>query len=113
MGQAKTKRSVYVIVWEFRVRPGSEPAFEAAFGASGAWTKLMRSADGYLGSDLIRGDADPSRYLTVDRWRSPRAFEHFRTQRTEEYEALDAELGNLVEHERQIGDFVVAEGEAG
>lgn len=113
MGRQKSKRSVYVIVWEYRVKEGSEQAFESAYGPRGAWVQMMRQAEGYLGSDLIRGDTDSSRYLTVDRWVSPRAYERWRAAKGDEYTALDSDLQSLIEHERQVGDFVVAEDEAG
>lgn len=113
MARGTSKRSVYVIVREFRVKEGAEGDFEAIFGPRGTRNRLLAGAEGYLGCDLIRGDADRSRYLLVDRWRSPRAFDRFRTRDIDGDDEAAERMHELIEHEREVGDFVVAESEAG
>lgn len=96
--------AVHVILWEFRVRPGSEPAFEAAYGANGDWARLFRKAPGYLGTELLRA-AQEGRYLTVDRWASRAEFEAFRDAHRQEYGALDARCEELTIAETPMGTF--------
>jgi heme-degrading monooxygenase HmoA len=95
----------YVYVWRFLVRPGSEVAFEAAYGPGGDWIRLFREADGYLGSQLLRDQADPRRYVTIDRWSSREAWEAFRAARAAEWEAIDRRGEALTELEEEIGRF--------
>jgi heme-degrading monooxygenase HmoA len=95
----------YVYVWRFVVRPGSEAAFEAAYGPDGDWIRLFREADGYLGSQLLRDQADPRRYVTVDRWSSREAWEAFRAGRVTEWEEIDRRGEALTEHEEEMGRF--------
>ncbi|HKC60882.1 MAG TPA: antibiotic biosynthesis monooxygenase [Myxococcales bacterium] len=93
---------MYVIVWEFVARPGREADFERAYGPRGRWVELFRGGEGYLGSELWRGEG---RWLTVDRWESEEDFLRFRGARLAEYQALDREMEELTASERQLGAF--------
>jgi heme-degrading monooxygenase HmoA len=95
----------YIYVWRFLVRPGSEAAFEAAYGPDGEWVRLFREADGYLGTELLRDRADPRSYITIDRWASREAWEACRVARAAEWKAIDERGETLTEHEEEIGRF--------
>ena len=96
-------RGGYVIVWEFRPRPGAEARFEEAYGADGVWAKLFRQAEGFWGTELVRDERDQHRFLTMDCWESRQAYEAFRAAHQSEYEVLDAECEELTESEKEIG----------
>ena len=53
-----------------QVADGDHAAFEELYGPNGAWASLMTRADGYLGTELLRGDGGRGRYVTLDRWAS-------------------------------------------
>lgn len=95
----------YVYIWRFVVRPGSEAAFEAAYGPDGEWVRLFREADGYLGTQLLRDQADPRTYLTIDRWTSRVAWEAFRAARAADWDAIDRRGEDLTEREEELGRF--------
>jgi heme-degrading monooxygenase HmoA len=95
----------YVYLWRFVVRPGSEAAFEAAYGPDGDWIRLFREADGYLDTQLLRDRTTPRAYVTIDRWTSREAWEVFRAARAGDWEALDQRCQALTEHEEEIGRF--------
>src|SRR5262249_27741931 len=97
--------SMVVIVWEFRVVPGSEAPFEAAYGPRGDWAELFGRAEGYLGTELLRDAALPGRYLTLDRWATPDAFARFRAVHGEAYAALDARCEAWTQSETRLGAF--------
>jgi len=92
----------HVILWEFRVKPGSEAAFEAAYGSEGDWARLFRRDPGFRGTELLRV-ATARGYLTIDRWASRAAFESFQKRHRKEYEALDRMLSKLTERETPLG----------
>src|SRR3712207_298567 len=69
-GTEAYKATVYEIFWEYEVRPERVAAFEGLYGADGEWVRLFRQADGYVETLLFRDTDRPTRYLTVDRWRS-------------------------------------------
>jgi heme-degrading monooxygenase HmoA len=92
-------------MWRFLVRPGSESAFEAAYGPDGDWVRLFRQAEGYLGTQLLRDLANARRYITIDRWASREAWEAFRAARSAEWDAIDRRGEALTEQEEEIGRF--------
>lgn len=96
---------MFVIIWEYRVRPAHESAFEQVYGPNGEWVRLFQRGEGYLRTELLR-DADVARrYVTIDRWASAAAYEAFRRQWQSDYEALDARCEPLTEHEARLGAF--------
>lgn len=99
---------MHVLVWEFHVRPGSEPAFEAAYGPTGDWARLFGEAPGFLGTELLRDPAQKGRYLTLDRWDSADAFADFRAARDADYRALDARCEPWTTLETSLGAFAAA-----
>ncbi|HET7745687.1 MAG TPA: antibiotic biosynthesis monooxygenase family protein [Vicinamibacteria bacterium] len=97
-----------VLVWEFDVEPGREAEFVRAYRPEGDWAVLFRQADGFRGTELLRDEKDPTRYVTIDRWESLAAWEDFRRRFKAEYEALDARCEALTSRESRIGTFEVA-----
>jgi heme-degrading monooxygenase HmoA len=69
---------MFVILWEFEVKPGSEQSFESAYGPEGAWVQLFRRDPGYLRTLLLKDPFRPPTYLTLDFWHSESAFQSFR-----------------------------------
>lgn len=98
---------MYVYVWRYAVRPGSEAAFEAAYGPDGEWVRLFRDGDGYLDTLLMRDLEVPGAYLTVDRWASRADFDGFRSAQHDAWEALDARCALLTDREDEIGHYEV------
>ena len=96
---------MFVILWEFEVKPGYEERFERVYGAQGAWVQFFRSDPRYRGAQLLR---DPSRtlfYFTLDFWDSDDAFQKFKNLHSENYEKLDRATEGLTVRERLIGSF--------
>jgi heme-degrading monooxygenase HmoA len=65
----------FVIVWEFKLRPGMQSQFEEAYGYRGAWVSLSRTDPAYIRTELIQDVRDANRYLTLDFWESEAAYE--------------------------------------
>jgi heme-degrading monooxygenase HmoA len=110
---------MYVIVWEFVVRPEKVDAFVAAYKSDGAWGRLFAQADGYIGTELLltrrdaterdRGATERDQgmtYVTIDRWRHAEDFTRFQEQFGDEYKALDTEFEGLTVSERKLGTFL-------
>ena len=96
---------IYVRVWRFRPLPNRVAAFEEAYGPQGDWARLFRTADGFLGTTLLKRVGEPPEYLTLDRWDSPQAYEAFRRARDNEFTALDRQCESLTAQEEQIGEY--------
>lgn len=95
----------YAIVWEFLVPEDQTASFEAAYGPDGPWPQLFARAPGFLEVRLLRCHDRAGRYLTMDRWQSASAFEDFKHQFANEYQALDRQLEGLASSEVHLGSF--------
>jgi heme-degrading monooxygenase HmoA len=94
---------MFVVVWEYEVRDGAAPAFEALYGPEGDWVALFREHAGFIGTELLRG-AD-GRYMTLDRWTSADDYEAFLTAAKPRYAHIDARGDALTLTERRLGAF--------
>jgi heme-degrading monooxygenase HmoA len=98
---------MYLILWEFTVRPERAAEFERAYGTNGDWAKLFARSARYRGTELLRDRETAGRYLTIDRWTSGDAYEAFERRWRAEYDALDGKCETLTLTERRLGGFVV------
>jgi heme-degrading monooxygenase HmoA len=94
---------MYIIIWEYQVKPDSVVEFERIYASDGAWAELFRRGAGYLGTELLRDSTHPHRYITIDRWTSSEDYESFRSQRKSEYATLDSQCEGLTVQETLLG----------
>ena len=97
---------MYCVIWEFLAKSGQEAAFERAYGPAGDWVGLFQRAEGFRGISLHRDVILPRRYVVIDRWESPEAYDAFKARFAVEYDALDQELAALTDREAPLGSFV-------
>ncbi|HSM03840.1 MAG TPA: antibiotic biosynthesis monooxygenase family protein [Longimicrobiales bacterium] len=95
----------YVYVWRYEVPSESRVEFERVYGAAGDWVELFRRGSGYLATRLLADVGGEGRYLTIDEWDSREAFEHFRSEYHDAFDALDERCTHLTSREEQIGHF--------
>jgi len=81
--------------------------FEAVFGLSGAWAKLLCRADGYLLTEVWCESPAAKQYRVRDFWGWHRNFEVFRTRFQEEFERFEEWLRSerLIEREQFLGAY--------
>ena len=96
---------MFVALWEYEVKPGSEKRFEEAHGPAGDWVRLFRSDSNYRETRLLRDPFRPTIYLTFDFWNSRQAYEKFMAAREDAYKALDIAGEELTSNERRVGWF--------
>ena len=101
---------MHITIWEFHAIAGREAEFEQSYGPDGEWARLFRRGEGYLGTELLRDEAYPRRYITLDRWTSPAARSAFQGQWRAEYNALDKQCEALTEHEAPLGVLTLVAG---
>lgn len=95
---------MFVIIWQYEVRPSSERAFEALYGHDGDWVRLFRAQAGYIGTELLRDEA-MRRYLTIDRWSSKADYDGFLEAAQSQYAQIDALGDALTLTEHRIGRY--------
>jgi heme-degrading monooxygenase HmoA len=96
---------LFVTLWEFEVKSGSEELFERTYGPEGEWARLFRRDAQYGGTRLLREVGAARVYVTVDSWESRAAYAEFREKFAARYEELDRECEALTERERHIGEY--------
>jgi hypothetical protein len=96
---------LFVTLWEFEVKSGSEDLFERTYGPDGEWAQLFRRDARYAGTRLLREVGAARVYVTVDSWESRAAYEEFREKFAAGYAALDRECQAWRERERHLGQY--------
>jgi len=96
---------MFLVLWEYEVKSGSEKKFEDLYGPAGDWAGLFRTDSHYRETRLL---CDPFRlnvYLTLDLWTSRDSYEKFMASHKAEYQAIDALGESLTAKERRVGAY--------
>ncbi len=93
---------MFVILWEFEVKPGSEALFERVYGPSGAWAQLFQRAPHYRGTKLLRDVSRSLHFYTIDYWDFESSYREFLTRHKSDYEELDRSTGQLTDGEHFV-----------
>jgi heme-degrading monooxygenase HmoA len=93
---------LFLALWEFEVKPGSEEKFEEVYGADGAWAKLFSRDGAYRGTRLVKDVARERVYLTLDFWETREAYERFKKENAAEYERIDKECEGMTVRENRL-----------
>ena len=96
----------FTYLWSFTVHRDHVEEFRRHYGEGGAWTQLFLRAPGYLGTRLLRDEADPLRFVAIDTWSKAEDYEAFRADYASEYDALDRVCAGFTVLETLIGHFV-------
>ena len=103
---------MFLVLWEFEVKPGCEERFERVYGPGGDWESLFRRDSNHAGTYLFRDVARPQVYLTGDYWVTQTAYETFLRREEAEYKRIDAAAENLTVAERHVGSYETVETKA-
>jgi len=68
---------MFLVLWEFEVKPGCEERFERVYGPGGDWDSLFRRDTHHERTELFRETGRPRIYLTADYWKSRTSYEKF------------------------------------
>jgi heme-degrading monooxygenase HmoA len=94
---------VIALVFSYEVRDVAQ--FEAVYGPEGDWAAFFAGAQGYIGTELLRDVELASRYLVIDRWESPDAYNAFASEHREEYMRRVDESAYMYDQELRFGTF--------
>jgi hypothetical protein len=93
---------MFVILWEFEVKPGNQVAFENAYGPAGIWVRFFQRDAHFRGTQPLQDSARPLYYFTLD-FRVPKLLtELYLDSNQAACEELDRSFANLTRHERHI-----------
>jgi heme-degrading monooxygenase HmoA len=96
---------MFLVLWEFEVKPGCEERFERVYGPGGDWDSLFHRDARHERTELFRDTTTPRVYLTADCWKSRDAYEEFLSTHEGEYQALNLSASELTANERHVGSY--------
>jgi Antibiotic biosynthesis monooxygenase len=96
---------MFLVLWEFEVKPGCEQRFERVYGPGGDWDSLFRRDPDHERTALFRNTVKPRVYLTADYWKSRKSYEEFLHSQGADYKSLDATAEQLTANERHVGSY--------
>jgi len=96
---------MFLVLWEYEVKPGCEERFEKLYGPAGDWALLFRTDAHYRETRLLRDPARSNVYLTLDFWTSRESYAWFMAAHTTEYQAMESAGERLTVTERRIGTY--------
>src|SRR5438270_13747396 len=91
------------LVFSYEARDPEE--FERVYGPGGEWAQFFRAGAGYVGTELLRDVELPGRYLVLDRWETPGAYQAFIEANREEYMRRVDETAFHYAQELPLGTF--------
>jgi hypothetical protein len=107
LARAEDGTSMFVILWEFEVKPGSEERFQRAYGPQGAWVQLFQRDPHFWGTQLRRDPTRPLFYFTIDLWDSETTYYQFLEANRASYRELDRTAEDFTLQERQVLSFTL------
>lgn len=96
---------MFLVLWEFEVKPSCEDRFQRIYSPGGDWDALFHRDENHLGSRLFRDVSRPGLYITMDSWNSLAAYENFLATHSAEYHQLNIACNGLTSNERYLGSF--------
>jgi hypothetical protein len=96
---------MFLVLWEFDVKPGSEKLFENIYGPEGDWARFFQRDAAYQRTLLLRDPSSACTYVTCDFWDTRETYESFRRTHSDDYLALDKICEELTLAERKMGEF--------
>ena len=96
---------MFVILWEYEVKPGCAERFESVYGPNGDWAKLFQTDVHFRETRLLADTSRPRCYFTLDYWNSENAFLEFKAAQAAAYAALDQATEGLTLSERRLAAF--------
>ena len=96
---------MFLTLWEYEVKRGSEELFERQYGPDGEWVRLFRQGAQYRGTRLLRDVSAERVYVTMDCWESRAAYVEFREKWAAEYAGIDTKCEDLTTSERNLAEI--------
>lgn len=96
---------MFLILWEYEVKPGCEERFQSVYGPQGDWARLFQTDAHFRETRLLRDVSRPHCYFTLDHWDDETSFLRFKAANEAAYRALDQASELLTVSERNLGFF--------
>jgi heme-degrading monooxygenase HmoA len=96
---------MFVVLWEYEVKPGCEESFQSAYSPHGDWVRLFQRDPHFRETRLLRDLSRPRFYFTLDYWDSEISLDQFKAANREAYAAIDRVTQALTLSEHRLSSF--------
>jgi len=96
---------MFIVVWEYAVKPDRIEDFESFYRPDGPWTRLFHKYPGFVSTTLMKDLRNPRRYVVADRWTSEKLYDAFKQAAADAYDELSARGNRLIDKEAELGRF--------
>ena len=96
---------MFLVLWEYDVKPGCDERFVRVYGPDGDWAHLFRRDLAYQRTLLLHNPKNLRNYVTCDFWESREAYLAFRQKNLDAYQTIDKRCEESTLGEREIGAF--------
>ncbi|HXA81746.1 MAG TPA: antibiotic biosynthesis monooxygenase [Methylomirabilota bacterium] len=105
VARAEDGTTIFVVLWEYEVKPGCEESFQSAYSSHADWVRIFQRDPHFRESRLLRDLSRPRFYFTLDYWDSESSYHKFVAANLEAYGAVDRSTEGLTLSERHLSSF--------
>jgi heme-degrading monooxygenase HmoA len=101
-----TTESNFQSIWEYEIKSELHTEFIEAYEPNGLWANLFSQCEGYIKTELKQeAGVHPTKFLTIDHWRSKNDFLAMKQAVSQDYHKLDKQCEAYTLSEKHIGFF--------
>jgi heme-degrading monooxygenase HmoA len=105
--RAEDGTAMFVILWEYEVKPGNAARFERVYSPSGDWACLFQRDPHFRGTQLLSVPSRDHCFLTLDYWDTETDYRAFLAVNQAAYGELDRSCEDLTVRERHVTSFTL------
>ena len=98
---------MFQTIWQYDVFEKENINFIKAYKSDGDWVHLFKKADGFIETELIHDIEHPTKFITIDKWRTKESYYQFKAMFKSDYLKMDKQFEDFSKSEIHIGYFDV------
>lgn len=97
---------MYKVIWRYQVKPEGVKEFLKIYDSSGEWVQLFSRSPDFIKTELFYETNAIQYFLTIDYWKSKKAYKEFYKANKKEVSQIDAMGEGLTIFEERLGEFI-------
>lgn len=97
---------MYKVIWRYQVKPEGVRDFLKIYDSNGEWVQLFSKSPDFIKTELFYETNAIQFFLTIDYWKSKKAYKDFYKTHKKEVDQIDAMGDKLTIIEERLGEFI-------
>lgn len=97
---------MYKVLWRYEVNPERVREFLKIYDSNGEWAQLFSKSPDYIKTELFYETNAIQFFLTIDYWKSKKAYQDFYRKHKKEVDVIDKMGDELTFSEERLGEFI-------